>query len=116
MQNVCVYCASSTQIDQKYFDAADRLGRILAKEGIRIICGGGSLGLMAQLSDSALAAGGEVTGIIPRFMCDENWQHKGLTELLITETMHDRKQKMAFLSDAAIALPEVAVHSKNFLR
>lgn len=105
MQNICVYCASSTQIDQKYFDAADRLGRILAKQGIRIICGGGSLGLMAQLSDSALAAGGEVTGIIPRFMCDENWQHKGLTELIITETMHDRKQKMAFLSDAAIALP-----------
>lgn len=60
---------------------------------------------MAQLSDSALAAGGEVTGIIPRFMCDENWQHKGLTELIVTETMHDRKQKMAFLSDAAIALP-----------
>lgn len=105
MQNICVYCASSTQIDPRYFDAAHRLGRILAKAGFRIVCGGGALGLMAQLSDSALAAGGEVTGIIPRFMCDENWQHKALTELIVTETMHDRKQKMAFLSDAAIALP-----------
>ena len=78
MQNICVYCASSTQIDQKYFDAADRLGRILAKEGIRIICGGGSLGLMAQLSDSALAAGGEVTGIIPRFIATKTGSTKDL--------------------------------------
>jgi uncharacterized protein (TIGR00730 family) len=105
MLNICVYCASSTQIDKSYFDAADKLGKLLAKNNMRIICGGGSMGLMAKISDSALEAGAEVTGIIPRFMCDENWHHQGLTELIITETMHDRKQKMAFLADAAIALP-----------
>ena len=105
MQNICVYCASSTQIDKVFFDAADRLGKILANEKINIVCGGGSLGLMAKLADSALAAGGKVTGIIPSFMCDENWHHKNLSELIVTKDMHERKDKMAMMSDAAIALP-----------
>jgi uncharacterized protein (TIGR00730 family) len=105
MQNICVYCASSTQIDASFFDAADRLGKILAHEKLTIVCGGGSLGLMAKLADSALDAGGKVIGVIPTFMCDENWHHKNLSELIVTENMHERKEKMAIMSDAAIALP-----------
>lgn len=105
MLNICVYCASSTQIDASFFDAADRLGKILARERLNVVCGGGSLGLMAKLADSALEAGGKVIGVIPKFMCDENWQHKNLSELIVTENMHERKEKMAMMSDAAIALP-----------
>jgi uncharacterized protein (TIGR00730 family) len=105
MKNVCVYCASSSQIKNSYFDAAARLGTVLAENGIGIICGGGNMGLMRKIADSALACGGKVTGVIPRFMCGENWQHRGLTELVITETMHGRKAKMAELADAAVALP-----------
>jgi len=105
MQYICVYCASSTQIKPVYFETADRLGKILAKEGIHLVYGGGSNGLMGQIADSALAAGGKVTGIIPRFMCEEKWDHNGLTELIITETMHERKEKIAMMADAAVALP-----------
>ncbi|MCE5331709.1 MAG: TIGR00730 family Rossman fold protein [Bacteroidales bacterium] len=105
MQYICVYCASSTQIKPAYFETADRLGKILAKEGIHLVYGGGSMGLMGQIADSVLAAGGKVTGIIPRFMCEEEWDHKGLTELIITETMHERKERIAMMADAAVALP-----------
>ncbi|MDR2969532.1 MAG: TIGR00730 family Rossman fold protein [Tannerellaceae bacterium] len=105
LTSVCVYCASSTKIDPVYFEAADRLGRLLGKQGLKVINGAGSIGLMKAVSDSALKAGGTVTGVIPRFMVKENWHHPGLTELIEVETMHERKQKMADLSDAAIALP-----------
>lgn len=105
IKSVCVYCASSTKIDQAYFDAAQRLGQLLAGNNIRLINGAGSLGLMCAVSDATLAAGGEVTGVIPRFMVEQGWQHNGLTELIEVESMHERKQKMATLSDAVIALP-----------
>lgn len=105
MQNICVYCASSTQIDASFFDAADRLGKILAREKLSIVCGGGSLGLMAKLADSALEAGGKVIGVIPSFMCDENWHHQHLSELIVTQSMHERKEKMTEMSDATVALP-----------
>lgn len=105
LKNVCVYSASSTQIDPIYFQAADTLGRLLAQKGINLINGAGCLGLMSRISNAALATGGTVTGIIPRFMVEQNWHHKGLTHLIETETMHERKRMMADLSDGIIALP-----------
>ena len=105
LKNVCVYSASSTQIDPIYFQAADTLGRLLAQKGINIINGAGCLGLTSRISDAALATGGTVTGIIPHFMVEQNWHHKGLTHLIETETMHERKRMMADLSDGIIALP-----------
>lgn len=105
INNVCVYSASSTKIDKVYFDAAIELGKILAAKKINIINGAGCLGLMAAISDSALNAGGSVTGIIPKFMVEQNWHHKGLTRMIETKTMHERKSLMAEMSDASIALP-----------
>lgn len=105
IQNICVYCASSTQIQAAYFDAADRLGKILAGLNINLIYGGGATGLMGRVADSVLESGGKVTGIIPRFMCEEKWEHTGVTELVVTESMHERKEKMAMMADAAVALP-----------
>lgn len=102
---VCVYCASSTKIDRAYFEAAGKLGTLLARRGILQINGGGNMGLMGALTDGALSAGGRVTGIIPRFMVDEGWCHNGLTGLVTTDTMHQRKQTMADMSSAIIALP-----------
>ncbi|HEY6914800.1 MAG TPA: TIGR00730 family Rossman fold protein, partial [Paludibacter sp.] len=101
----CVYCASSTQISPRFFDAANRLGKILAHAGISVVFGGGATGLMGQLADSMLAANGKISGIIPQFMCDENWHHSELSELIVVATMHERKEKMARMADAVIALP-----------
>ena len=105
IKNVCVYSASSTKIAPVYFASAEELGRLLALRGINLINGAGSIGLMAATSDAALAAGGTVTGVIPRFMVEQGWHHTGLTKLVETETMHERKQLMAELSDGVIALP-----------
>lgn len=103
--SVCVYCASSTKIDPVYFEAAFRLGKLLGERKLQVINGAGNIGLMKAVSDAALEAGGRVTGVIPRFMVEQGWQHKGLSELIEVENMHQRKQRMAELSDAVIALP-----------
>lgn len=105
MKQITVYCASSSQIDALYFDAAQKLGKMFATNNIRLIYGGGSVGVMGALADSVLEHGGEVRGVIPRFMCEVEWQHNGLTELILTDTMHQRKERMAMLGDATIALP-----------
>ena len=105
IKQVCVYSASSTKIPQVYFDTAQELGRLLAERGINLINGAGCIGLMAATSNAALAAGGTVTGVIPHFMVEQGWHHTGLTELVETQTMHERKRKMADLSDGVIALP-----------
>ena len=105
IKNVCVYSASSTKIAPIYFAVAEELGRLLASKGINLINGAGSIGLMGATSNATLAAGGTVTGVIPRFMVEQNWHHTGLTKLIETETMHERKQLMANLSDGVIALP-----------
>ena len=105
MTSVCVYCASSTQIDEKYFRAAEELGTLIAQKGLRLITGAGRMGLMNAVQEAALAAGGKATGVIPTFMVKEGWHHTGLTELIETSSMHERKQMMANLSDGAIALP-----------
>ena len=105
INSVCVYCASSTKIDSVYFDAARELGTLLGQRQIRLINGAGNMGLMSAVSDAALRAGGEVTGVIPRFMVEQGWHHTGLTQLVEVESMHQRKKTMADLSDAVIALP-----------
>ena len=105
IKNVCVYSASSTQIAPVYFQVAEELGRLLAEKHINLINGAGCIGLMAATSNAALAAGGTVTGVIPRFMVEQGWHHQGLTRLVETETMHERKQLMVDLSDGVIALP-----------
>ncbi len=104
-KSVCVYCASSTQIDEKYFRAAEELGTLIAQNSLRLITGAGKLGLMNAIQDAALAAGGEAVGVIPTFMINEGWHHEGLTQLIETATMHERKQMMADLSNGVIALP-----------
>ena len=103
--SVCVYCASSTKIDQIYFDAAVRLGQLLATRHIRLINGAGNIGLMRSVADAVLQNGGEVTGVIPHFMVEQGWHHTGLTELIEVDSMHERKRLMAEKSDAVIALP-----------
>lgn len=103
--SVCVYSASSTKIDPVYFDAAHELGTLLGRQRIRLVNGAGNMGLMSAVADAVLAAGGEVTGVIPRFMVEQGWHHTGLTELREVESMHERKKMMADLSDAVIALP-----------
>ena len=105
IHSVCVYSASSTKIASVYFEAAEKLGSLLAKQHIRLINGAGSIGLMRSVADAVLENGGEVTGVIPHFMVEQNWHHTGLTELIEVESMHERKQKMANLSDGIIALP-----------
>ena len=105
IHSVCVYSASSTKIATVYFEAAEKLGSLLAKQHIRLINGAGSIGLMRSVADAVLKNGGEVTGVIPHFMVEQNWHHTGLTELIEVTSMHERKQKMANLSDGIIALP-----------
>lgn len=105
MKTVCVYCASSTKIDQAYVEAAQRLGELLAENNMNVVNGAGRMGLMAAVSNAALEKGGKVTGVIPTFMVEQGWQHDGLTELIVVPDMHERKQTMARLSDAIVALP-----------
>ena len=105
MQNICVYCASSSKIDSKYVETAKKLGSLLADNKMQLVYGGGSVGLMGVLADSLLENRGNVIGIIPKFMVEAEWQHNGLTELILTESMHERKEKIASLSNAAVALP-----------
>lgn len=105
IQSVCVYSASSTQIAPVYQQAATRLGALLAQKGIQVINGAGRVGLMGAVSDACLQAGGSVTGVIPHFMVERGWNHTGLTRLIEVKDMHERKQLMAKMSDAVIALP-----------
>ena len=105
MQRVCVYCASSTEAHPEHYAAARTLGRVLAEQGITIVYGGGSVGSMGALADAALAAGGKLIGILPKFMNDLEWGHKSLTELRLVDDMHHRKRMMIEESDAVVALP-----------
>ncbi len=104
-RTVCVYCASSRTAHADYRAAARRLGEVLAGAGINIVYGGGAAGSMGALADGALAAGGRVIGILPRFMADLEWGHPGLTDLQLVEDLRTRKHLMLTLSQAAIALP-----------
>ena len=105
IKNVCVYSASSTKIAPIYYAAAEKLGHLLGARGLNVINGAGSIGLMSTTANATLSAGGTVTGVIPRFMVEQGWHHTGLTKLIEVETMHERKQLMADMSDGVIALP-----------
>jgi uncharacterized protein (TIGR00730 family) len=102
---VCVYCASSRTSHPDYRAAAQRLGEVLATAGIDVVYGGGAVGSMGALADGALGKGGRVIGILPRFMAELEWGHRGLTELELVEDLRVRKHLMLSRSDAAIALP-----------
>jgi uncharacterized protein (TIGR00730 family) len=105
IKRVCVYCASSTQCDPIFHDAATRLGAALARSQVTLVYGGGKSGLMGALADSALAEGGRVIGVLPRFMDEVEWGHDRLTELILVNDMHERKRLMIQEVDAVIALP-----------
>lgn len=105
IKHVCVYCASSRACAPAYHDAAGRLGRELARNKITLVYGGGGTGSMGYLADGALAEGGRVIGVIPRFMYDLEWGHRGLTELITTEDLHERKRLMISEVDAVVAMP-----------
>ncbi|MFS8064120.1 MAG: TIGR00730 family Rossman fold protein [Luteimonas sp.] len=102
---ICVYAASSPLAAPEYLAAAHRLGTLLATSACTVVYGGGSQGLMGALADGALSAGGEVIGILPKFMADLEWGHPGLTHLDLVEDMRERKHKLLTGSDAVIALP-----------
>ncbi len=105
MNALCVYCGSSVGADPAYAEAARSLGYLMAERGIRLIYGGGHVGLMGIVADAVLEAGGKVTGVIPDALMDREVGHDRLTELLIVKDMHERKARMAELADGFIALP-----------
>jgi uncharacterized protein (TIGR00730 family) len=108
IRSVCVYCGSSTGRDEAYLKAGRSLGRSLAKSGLRLVYGGGTKGVMGAVSEGAMQAGGEVTGIIPRFLMNKEATESALgrlSELVVTENMHERKHIMFEKSDAFVALP-----------
>ena len=103
--SVCVFCGSSAGASPAYVEAAREFARESVRRRIRIVYGGASVGLMGALADAALQAGGTVVGVMPRALVDREVAHRGLTELRVVETMHERKAMMAELSDAFVALP-----------
>lgn len=105
LTSLCVYCGSSTGSDPTHRAAAARLGRLMAEHGVRLVFGGGRVGLMGVLADAVLAAGGHVTGIIPGHIEEREVGHQQVTELLIVDNMHERKHKMFELADAFAVLP-----------
>lgn len=102
---VTIYCASSPMVDECFFDATRQLATLLAHRQISIVYGAGRIGLMGCIADNVLAQGGKATGVIPQFMVDRDWCHKELSHLVVTQDMHERKQTMAQMGRAAIALP-----------
>ena len=105
IDSVCVYCGSSFGNRPEYRAAAEAFGRLLGESGVRLIYGGGSVGLMGVTAQAALDAGGQVTGIIPRFLDELEVGMTGLTELVLTEDMHTRKNRMAELAGGFVVLP-----------
>ncbi|TZF90615.1 TIGR00730 family Rossman fold protein [Cognatilysobacter lacus] len=105
MRSICVYCGSNAGNRPIYAERAAALGTLLAREGIAVVYGGGNVGLMGTVADAALAAGGEVVGVIPEQLVNWEVAHRGLTRLEVVADMHTRKARMFDLSDAFVALP-----------
>ena len=105
LRSLCVFCGSRQGQSPAFAESAIRLGRLLAARGIRLVYGGGSVGLMGILADACLEAGGEVTGVITRHLMDREVGHRGCTELILVDTMLERKTRMAELSDGFLSLP-----------
>jgi hypothetical protein len=102
---ICVFASSSSRIDSEYATAAANLGKLLANAGFDVVYGGGGIGLMGKLADAVIENGGRITGVIPSFMKDEGWDHRTVSEMIITSDMGERKKKMFSLADAVVALP-----------
>lgn len=105
VEAVCVFCGANPGADPRFVDVADELGRELAKTGRTLVYGGAKVGLMGAVADGALAAGGRVVGVIPQALVDKEIAHRGLSELYVVSSMHERKQMMSNLADAFVALP-----------
>ena len=105
MRRICVFCGAAAGNDPRYAAAAGELGRSLAARSVELVTGGGKVGLMGVVADAALAAGGRVIGVIPRFLEEREVAHRGLTELHVVESLHERKALMHELSSAFVALP-----------
>jgi uncharacterized protein (TIGR00730 family) len=105
MKNILVYCGASVGFDEIYKNTAIAAGKLLVEKNKTLVYGAGSVGIMGIIADAVLENGGEVIGVIPSFMEKFEVQHKGLTEIHVVETMHQRKQLMAEVSDAVVALP-----------
>jgi uncharacterized protein (TIGR00730 family) len=105
VKRLAVYCGSATPADPVYIDAARTVGRTLAERGIGVVYGGGKLGLMGAVADSCLEAGGEVIGVIPTALVNAEVAHRGLTELHVVDTMHERKARFTELADGFVNLP-----------
>ncbi|MBM3423643.1 LOG family protein [Chlorobium sp.] len=105
IRNVTVYCSSSNLAPESYFECAARLGQGLAERGMGLVFGGGHVGLMGRTADAAMRHGGKVTGIIPRFLEEREVAHYGISELVVVETMHERKMKLTEWGDAFVILP-----------
>lgn len=105
LRRVCVFCGSAPGRDPRYVEAARGFGAQLARNGIEVVTGGGRVGMMGAVAEGALEAGGRVTGIIPRVLMEREVAFEGLSELVVTGSMHERKQRMAAMSDAFVALP-----------
>jgi uncharacterized protein (TIGR00730 family) len=102
---VCVFASSSSRIDSKYVQAAAELGSLFARSGMKVIYGGGGIGLMGALADAVIENGGSITGVLPSFMNDEGWGHPLVNDMIITTDMGDRKKNMFARADAVVALP-----------
>jgi uncharacterized protein (TIGR00730 family) len=105
VKSICVYCGSSPGTDPKFMDEAVRCGTLIAEQGLTLVYGGGKVGLMGQVADAALAAGGQVVGVMPADLVAAEIAHRGLTELREVGSMHERKALMADLSDGFLCLP-----------
>jgi uncharacterized protein (TIGR00730 family) len=105
VRSLCVLCGSREGIDPAYRRAATRLGHLMAERGVRLIYGGGSIGLMGVIADTVIAAGGEAVGVIPDFLIRYEVGHQGLTDLVVTDSMHERKRRMFEMADAFAILP-----------
>ena len=105
MKSICVYCGSSPGTDPKFLEEAIHCGTVVAEAGLTLVYGGGKVGLMGQVADAALAAGGRVVGVMPEDLVNKEIAHRGLSELHVVTSMHERKLKMAELSDAFLCLP-----------
>ena len=102
---ICVFCGSSDNVADHYKEAAANFGRLMAADGIGLVYGGGSIGLMGAIADAVVDAGGEVTGIIPKKLADAEIANEKVTDLRVVTSMHERKAMMADLSDAFVSLP-----------
>ncbi len=105
MKKICVYAASSPNIRQTFFDATETLAKLFVENNIEVVFGGGAKGLMGKLADTVIANNGKIKGIMPQFMNEVEWAHKGVTDFEFTQTMHQRKARFLEDIDGLVALP-----------